>query len=101
MSCRVESLALVISPLYALRFVWLRIAEATDSPLDVTSTELAVPGMLYSREERLAASFFQGPGESCDIKGDGNGVTSVRALSMGLEKAELGADPKFELEPTL
>ena len=46
-------------------------------------------------------SFFQGPGESPDKSGEGNGVTSAIALNIGEDKAELGADPKFELLPTL
>lgn len=35
------------------------------------------------------------------MRGEGRGVTSAIALSMGEERAELGADPRFELLPIL
>lgn len=46
-------------------------------------------------------SFFQGPGESPVISGEGRGVTSAIALNMGEDKAEFGAELKFELLPIL
>lgn len=73
-----------------------------DSPLAVTNadSELIV-GTMSSREVGLEASFFQGPGESPDIRGEGKGVTSAKALSIGEDNAELGADPTAELLPAL
>ena len=35
------------------------------------------------------------------MRGEGKGVTSAMALSIGEENAELGAEPKPELLPTL
>jgi len=59
----------------------------------VTRAEFADDkGIVRSREVGLLSNFFQGPGESPDINGDGSGVTSAIALSMGEDKAELGAD---------
>jgi hypothetical protein len=57
--------------------------------------------MFISLEPGLEASVFQGPGESPGISGEGKGVTSAMALSMGDETAELGVDPKPELLPML
>jgi len=42
-------------------------------------------------------SFFHGPGESLDRRGDGNGVTSGIALNIGDDKAELGVEDRLEL----
>ena len=72
-----------------------------DSPLAVTSAESAVIGIMSSREVGREVSFFQGPGESPVISGDGSGVTSAMAFSIGEDRAEFGAEPKFELLPTL
>lgn len=41
-------------------------------------------------------SFFHGPGESLHMSGDGSGVTSGIALSIGEENAELGAEAIYE-----
>lgn len=68
-------------------------AEATDSPVEVTRAASIPPGILYSFDDRFVANFFHGPGESFDISGDGSGVTSVIALNIGLDRAEFGADP--------
>tara|TARA_R110002060_G_scaffold58033_2_gene68137 strand:+ start:1077 stop:1433 length:357 start_codon:yes stop_codon:yes gene_type:complete len=76
-------------------------AADIDSPFAVTSAESAVDGTMSSRDWGRAVSFFQGPGESPVISGDGRGVTSAIALSMGEDKAEFGAEPKFELLPML
>lgn len=78
------------------RFDWCAIAEAIDSPLLVTSTDSE---LMVAREEEVsleggrAWSLLQGPGESPDIKGDGNGVTSPMAVIMGLGTRELDAEP--------
>ena len=72
-----------------------------DSPFDVTRAESAVMGIMRSREEGRDVSFFQGPGESPVKSGEGSGVTSAIAFNIGEDKAELGAEPKFELLPTL
>jgi hypothetical protein len=72
-----------------------------DSPFAVTRAESAVIGIMSSREVGLDVSFFQGPGESPVISGEGSGVTSAMAFNMGEDKAEFGAEPKFELLPTL
>src|SRR6185437_12810263 len=72
-----------------------------DSPLAVTNADSALIGIMSSRELGRDANFFQGPGESPDIRGEGRGVTSAIALSIGEESAELGADPIAELLPTL
>ena len=76
-------------------------ADDMDSPFAVTSAESEVGGIISSREVGRDASFFQGPGESPVISGEGNGVTSAIAFNMGDDKAEFGAEPKFELLPTL
>jgi hypothetical protein len=76
-------------------------ADEMDSPVEVTSAESAAPGNMYSLEVGLDVSLFQGPGESPDVSGDGRGVTSAIALSLGEDIAELGAEPRLELEPTL
>jgi hypothetical protein len=76
-------------------------AEEIDSPFAVTRAESAVMGSISSRDWGLETSFFQGPGESPDMRGDGRGVTSAIALNIGDERAELGADPKLELLPIL
>lgn len=56
---------------------------------------------MRSRDCGRAMSFFQGPGESPVMRGDGRGVTSAIAFNMGEDKAEFGAEPKFELLPIL
>jgi hypothetical protein len=76
-------------------------ADEIDSPVDVTSAESAAPGNIYSLEVGRDASLLQGPGESPDVSGDGRGVTSAMALSLGEDIAELGAEPMLEFEPTL
>ena len=70
-----------------------------DSPLAVTRAESAVT--ITSWDVGLLVNFFHGPGESPDMSGDGSGVTSDRAFSIGEETTELGAEPRFELLPTL
>jgi hypothetical protein len=72
-----------------------------DSPFAVTSAESAVMGIIRSRDVGRDTSFFHGPGESPDIRGEGKGVTSAMAFSMGEDIAEPGRDPAFELLPTL
>jgi hypothetical protein len=74
----------------------LSIAEDIDSPLVVTRAESGTPGIIYSRDVGREINFLQGPGESPDINGEGSGVTSAIALSMGDDKAEFGADPICE-----
>jgi hypothetical protein len=76
-------------------------AEDMDSPFAVTRAESAVTGIMSSREVGREVSLFQGPGESPDISGEGSGVTSAIAFNIGEDRAELGAEPKFELLPTL
>ncbi len=76
-------------------------AEDMDSPFAVTRAESAAIGIITSREVGLETNFFHGPGESPDKRGEGRGVTSAIAFSIGEDKAELGADPKFELLPML
>lgn len=64
-----------------------------DSPFDVTNTESAcVIGTISSRDVGRATNFFHGPGESPDISGDGRGVTSGIAFSIGEDNAEFGAE---------
>jgi hypothetical protein len=72
-----------------------------DSPFAVTRAESEVGGIIRSCELGRDVSFFQGPGESPVISGEGNGVTSAIAFNIGEDKAEFGAEPKFELLPTL
>jgi hypothetical protein len=79
----------------------LAIAADMDSPFAVTRAESAVIGIIRSRDCGLEMSFFQGPGESPDMRGEGKGVTSAIALNIGDERAELGADPRLELLPKL
>ena len=76
-------------------------AADIDSPFAVTSAESAVMGIMLSRDVGRVTSFFHGPGESPDIRGDGSGVTSAIAFSIGEDIAEPGRDPAFELLPTL
>jgi hypothetical protein len=76
-------------------------AADMDSPFAVTSAESAVMGIMRSRDVGRDTSFFQGPGESPDIRGDGKGVTSAIAFSIGEDRAEPGRDPAFELLPML
>jgi hypothetical protein len=72
-----------------------------DSPFAVTRAESEDIGIMRSREVGRDMSFFHGPGESPDISGEGSGVTSAIAFNIGEDKAELGAEPMFELLPTL
>ena len=72
-----------------------------DSPFAVTRAESAVMGIMRSREGGRDTNFFQGPGESLDIRGEGNGVTSAIAFSIGEDMAEPGRDPAFALLPKL
>ena len=67
----------------------------------MTSAEFALIGTMRSLEEGRASNFLQGPGESPVISGEGRGVTSAIALNIGEDKAEFGAEPKFEMLPTL
>jgi hypothetical protein len=76
-------------------------AEEIDSPFAVTRADSEVIGIMRSREAGRDTSFFHGPGESPDISGEGSGVTSAIAFNIGEDNAELGAEPKFELLPTL
>jgi hypothetical protein len=76
-------------------------ADDMDSPFAVTRAESEVGGIMSSRDVGRDANFFQGPGESPVISGEGNGVTSAIAFNMGEDKAEFGAEPKLELLPTL
>jgi hypothetical protein len=72
-------------------------AEEIDSPLTVTKAESAViGGITISREVGRDVSFFQGPGESPVSSGDGRGVTSDNALSIGEDIAESGAEAEFD-----
>lgn len=99
--CSPDSFGVAINPWYALRFDWFAMAADMDSPFAVTRAESAVMGIMSSREGGREVSCFQGPGESPVISGEGSGVTSGIAFSIGEDKAELGAEPKFELLPTL
>jgi hypothetical protein len=72
-----------------------------DSPFAVMSAESAVMGNMLSRDVGRATNFFHGPGESPDMRGEGNGVTSAIAFSIGEDMAEPGRDPALELLPTL
>lgn len=76
-------------------------AADIDSPLAVTSAESAVMGIMLSRDVVRVTSVFHGPGESPDMRGDGSGVTSAIAFSIGEDIAEPGRDPALELLPTL
>lgn len=89
------------NPWYARRLTWFAIAEDIDSPLAVTNADSALMGIMSSREFGREDSFFQGPGESPDIRGEGRGVTSAIALNIGEDNAEFGADPIAEPLPTL
>lgn len=73
-------------------------AAEIDSPFAVTKAEeSAVWGTMSSRDDGLCTNFFQGPGESPVMRGEGSGVTSgmCMAFNIGDESAELGADPKL------
>lgn len=59
----------------------------------MTSAESAELGTERSRRVGRDTSFLHGPGESPDMRGDGKGVTSGIALSIGEDKAELVAEP--------
>ena len=72
-----------------------------DSPFAVMSAESAVMGIGASRDVGRETSFFHGPGESLDMRGEGRGVTSAIAFSIGEDMAEPGRDPAAELLPTL
>lgn len=50
-------------------------------------------GRLISLDGGLAPSLLQGPGESPNNNGEGNGVRSPIAAMMGLGTAELQAEP--------
>lgn len=76
-------------------------ADDMDSPFAVTSAESAVMGSMRSRDVGRDTRLFQGPGESPDIRGDGKGVTSGIAFSIGEDMTEPGRDPAFELLPIL
>lgn len=52
---------------------------------------------MRSRDVGRDPNFFQGPGESPDIRGEGKGVTSAIAFNIGEDIAEPGRDPAFEL----
>lgn len=59
-------------------------------------------GITSSIEAGLDVSFLHGPGESPDMRGDGRGVTSEIAFSMGDDTTEFGAEPpRFVLLPKL
>ena len=70
----------------------MAIAAEIDSPFAVTSAESAELGIERSRRVGLETSVRHGPGESPDIRGDGKGVTSGIALSIGEDMAELVAE---------
>jgi len=72
-------------------------AAEMDSPLAVTSAESAVICIGPSRDPGRTISFFHGPGESPDIMGDGRGVTSTSALSIGDDKVEFGVEDMLEV----
>jgi hypothetical protein len=76
-------------------------AEEIDSPVAVTSAESCMTGTTSSIEAGLDTSFLQGPGESPDMSGDGRGVTSDIALSIGDETTEFGAEPRLVVLPKL
>lgn len=63
----------------------------------MTSAESAELGIERSRRVGLETSFLHGPGESSDIRGDGKGVTSGIALSIGEDIAELVAETLLPL----
>lgn len=69
-------------------------AELMDSPLVVMRAEFAVTGISRSHDFGPDISVFQGPGESEDWNGEGKGVTSCMAFSIGEETTELAADPQ-------
>lgn len=58
-------------------------------------------GITSSMEVGLEASFLHGPGESPDMRGEGRGVTSEMAFSMGEETTEFGAELRLVLLPKL
>lgn len=91
--------SLIPSPWYARRFDWFAIAEDIDSPAAVTSAESCMMGITSSIEAGLEVSFLHGPGESPNIRGDGRGVTSEIAFSMGDDTTEFGAEPRLVLLP--
>jgi hypothetical protein len=66
----------------------LDIAASIDSPVLVTNTESSPILPIFSNDVELiedaAISFFQGPGESPESSGLGNGVISPSAAMMGL-----------------
>jgi hypothetical protein len=76
-------------------------AEDIDSPVAVTSAESCVMGIASSIEAGLDTNFLHGPGESPDMRGDGRGVISEMACSMGDDTTEFGAEPRFVLLPKL
>lgn len=92
-----RAVSFIPSPWYARRFDWFAIAEDIDSPLAVTKAESFLIGI--ASMVGLVASIFHGPGESPDMRGDGRGVTSEIAFSIGDERAELGAEPRLVLLP--
>jgi hypothetical protein len=70
-------------------------AAVIDSPVLAIST---LPGDMFAKAaidslDDGLPSFFQGPGESPDISGDGRGVMSPIAVIIGLGTVELAADP--------
>ena len=71
----------------------MAIAEDIDSPFEVTRTEsAAVIGTVRSRDVGLETNFLQGPGESPERSGDGSGVTSAIAFSIGDETTDPGKE---------
>jgi hypothetical protein len=80
-------------PAYDFLLFWAPRADAIDSPVLVTSTLSDDMGARVgaSRDVRLP-SFFHGPGESDDSKGEGSGVTSPMAEMMGLATVELAVE---------
>lgn len=76
-------------------------AEDMDSPVAVTRAESCVAGIASSIGAGLDTSFLHGPGESPDISGDGRGVTSDIAFSMGDDTTEFGAELRLVVLPKL
>jgi hypothetical protein len=98
MTVLVGPASLIPSPWYARRLDWFAIADDIDSPLAVTSAE-SVIGSVASIEAGLDASLLHGPGESPDMRGDGRGVTSDIAFSIGEDTTEFGAELRLVLLP--
>ena len=76
-------------------------AEDMDSPVAVTRAESYVIGITSSIEAGLEANLLHGPGESPDMRGEGRGVTSEMAFSMGEDTTEFDPELRLVLLPKL